>query len=133
MNVWSERMDAMKHIQVYLGGCAFTFYIRQGALPRTISSTHLPTHLSALFSFLTPPISLSRGYSWCPKLTGFYGIGFRRITVALCFELYTSIIIPILSIYSSPFLVTAIRNNCVWSPSFLHFFCLNHFQQTFSA
>jgi len=39
-------------------------------------------------------------------------------------------------IYSSPFWVMAIRQscgNCVWSVSFLLFFCLHHFQQTFSA
>ena len=52
----------------------------------------------ALYSLLTPPISLSRSYSWCPKLTGFYGIGYRGKSVALCFELYTGIIIPSINI-----------------------------------
>ena len=39
-------------------------------------------------------------------------------------------------IYSSYFWVIFIRNscgNCVWFASFLHFFCLHWFQQTFSA
>ena len=39
------------------------FHIRQEGLPCSISMTYLPPDPFALYSLLTPPISLSRAYS----------------------------------------------------------------------
>ena len=91
--IQQEGIEAMINVFV-LCGCTIAFHIRQEGLPCSISMTYLPPDLFSLYSLLTPLIALRRGYSWCPELTGFYGIGYGGKSVALCFELYTSIIIP---------------------------------------